>query len=64
MSWSIFIIRKSCESLVILFVDNVELNSRTGKERLTSKSQIPALNVINGNVDILSVNERKYTYES
>lgn len=49
-----------------MFVGNVELNSRREKERalLTSKSQIPALNVINGDIDILSVEGSNYAYES
>lgn len=48
------------------FVGNVELNSRRERERSrpTSKSQIPALNVINGEIDILSVKDRNCAYES
>ena len=40
-------------------VGNVELIPRIDRERsrLTSKSQIPALNVIKGTIDILSVDD-------
>ena len=64
MSWSIFIIRKPLQSACDLVHGKCHAQREEERPRLTSKSQIPALNVINGDIDILPGRVPEVHYES